>query len=107
MNNAYFDFAEPKNEPVLSYAPGSHERKMLQAALAELKGQVRDIPMYIDGREERGEVTREIRAPHEHAHLLGKFHVSNEENVHDAIDAALSVRETWAAMSWNTERRFF
>ena len=37
MNNAYFDFAEPKNEPVLSYAPGSAERKALQKVLAEMK----------------------------------------------------------------------
>ncbi len=107
MNNAYFDFAEPKNEPVLSYAPGSHERKALKAALAELKGQVRDIPMYIDGKEVRGEVKREIRPPHEKGHLLGHFYPSNEENVHDAIDAALSVRETWAALSWEHRAAIF
>ena len=107
MNNAYFDFAEPKNEPVLNYAPNSPERKALQAALAELKGQVRDIPMYIDGREVRGEAKKEIRPPHEKGHLLGHFYPSNEENIHDAIDAALSVRETWASMSWEHRATIF
>jgi hypothetical protein len=37
MNNAYFDFAEPKNETVLNYAPGSPERQALQKAVAEMK----------------------------------------------------------------------
>src|ERR1035437_8358429 len=99
MNNAYFDFAEPKNEPILSYAPDSPERKALQQAIAEMKSQLRDIPMYIDGKEVRGENKREIRPPHETGHLLGYFHVSNEEDIHDAIDAALAAREAWAATS--------
>jgi 1-pyrroline-5-carboxylate dehydrogenase len=54
MNNAHFDFLEPKNEPVLNYAPGSPERKALKHALAELKSQERDIPAYIDGHMRRG-----------------------------------------------------
>lgn len=107
MNNAYFDFAEPKNEVVLGYAPGSAERKALKAALAELKGQVRDIPMYIDGQEVRSGEKREIRPPHETAHLLGYYHASNEQHVHDAIDAALDAREKWAAMNWEHRAAIF
>lgn len=107
MNNAYFDFAEPKNEVVLGYAPGSAERKALKAALAELKGQVRDIPMYIDGQEVRSDVKKDIRPPHETAHLLGHYHESNEQHVHDAIDAALDARDKWAAMNWEHRAAIF
>jgi 1-pyrroline-5-carboxylate dehydrogenase len=107
MNNAYFDFTEPKNETVLSYAPGSAERKGLQAAVAELKGQLRDIPMYIDGREVRSGEKKEIRPPHERKHLLGHFHASNEEHIQQAIDAALAARETWAATSWEHRAAIF
>jgi len=53
MHNAYFHYAEPKNEPVLNYAPGSNERKALQQAIKDLKAQQRDIPMYINGQEVR------------------------------------------------------
>ena len=53
MHNTHLHFAEPKNEPVLSYAPGSAERKALQAALADAKKAVKDIPMYINGEEVR------------------------------------------------------
>ncbi len=107
MNNAYFDFSEPKNEPVLSYAPGSTERKALQKAVAEMKSSLRDIPMYIDGQEVRSGNKKEIRPPHETAHLLGHFHASSEEHVHDAIDAALAARETWAATSWEHRAAIF
>ena len=107
MNNAYFDFAEPKNETVLGYAPGSPERKALKKALGELKSQVREIPMYIDGKEVYSENKNEIRPPHEKGHLLGYYHASNEEDVHDAIDAALSARESWAATSWEHRASIF
>jgi len=107
MNNAYFDFPAPKNEPVLNYAPGSHERKELQKALAELKSQKRDIPMYIDGEEVRTENKKEIRPPHETAHLLGHFSEASEEHVHRAIDAALAARESWAACSWEQRAGIF
>jgi 1-pyrroline-5-carboxylate dehydrogenase len=107
MNNAYFDFAEPKNEPVLGYAPGSAERKALKAALADLKSVQRDIPMYIDGKEVRSGNKVEIRPPHETAHLLGHFHTSDEQHVHDAIDAALNARTKWAAMNWEQRASIF
>ncbi|MES2703436.1 MAG: L-glutamate gamma-semialdehyde dehydrogenase [Bacteroidota bacterium] len=107
MNNAYFDFAEPKNEPVLNYAPGSAERKALQKAVAGLKSEKRDIPMYIDGKEVRSGDKKEIRPPHETAHLLGHFHASTEQHVYDAIDAALAARTKWAAMSWEHRATIF
>ena len=107
MNNAYFDFAEPKNEPVLSYAPGSHERKELQKAIATLKAKKRDIPMYIDGEEVRSDIKKEIRPPHETAHLLGHYYQADEEHVHRAIDAALNVRESWAEMEWEHRAAIF
>jgi 1-pyrroline-5-carboxylate dehydrogenase len=107
MNNAYFDFAEPKNEVVLSYGPQTAERKALKKAIADLKGEVRDIPMYINGQEVRSGNKKEIRPPHETKHLLGHFHASTEQHVHDAIDAALAAREKWAAMSWEHRASIF
>ena len=107
MNNAYFDFAEPKNETVLGYAPHSHERKALKKALEELKSTHRDIPMYINGEEVRSGDKKEIRPPHETSHLLGHFHASGEQHVHDAIKAALGARESWAATSWEHRAAIF
>lgn len=107
MNNAYFDFAEPKNEVVLQYGPGSAERKALQKAVAELKAHQRDIPMYINGEDVRTGITHHIRPPHETSHVLGQYHEGGAEHVHAAIDAALHARSHWAAMSWEHRASIF
>lgn len=107
MNNAYFQFELPKNEPVRSYGPGSKDRQELQAALQELKSQTRDIPMYINGEEVRSGQTVEIRPPHETAHLLGHFHKSDENHVHQAIAAALAAHQRWSETSWEHRASIF
>lgn len=107
MHNAYFNFAEPKNEPVLNYSPGSAERKALQEALKELKAQQRDIPMYINGKEVRTGNTKTIHPPHETAHVLGQFHVGTDVHVREAIDAALAAQEKWAATPWEHRAAIF
>jgi len=107
MHNAYFHYAEPKNEPVLNYGPGSAERKALQQALKDLKSEVRDIPMYINGKEVRSGDKKEIRPPHETGHLLGHFHAGGEEHVRQAIDAALAARRQWADTPWEHRAAVF
>jgi len=107
MHNAYFNFAEPLNEPVLNYAPDSAETKALKAALSAAKSVEKDIPMYINGAEVRSGNTQEIRPPHETAHLLGKFHKSDESHVHAAIDAALGARKAWSEMAWEHRAAIF
>ena len=47
MANAFFDLPAVRNEPVLSYAPGSPERMALKTSLQALKSSTLDIPMYI------------------------------------------------------------
>lgn len=107
MNNGYFFFNEPKNEPVRAYAPGSDDANNLKAAVAELKAQQRDIPMYINGQEVRSGDTKEIRPPHELAHVLGQFHAGDASHVKDAIAAALAARESWANTSWEHRAAVF
>jgi 1-pyrroline-5-carboxylate dehydrogenase len=107
MHNAYFHFAEPKNEPVLNYASGSPERKALQQALKELKSQEREIPMYIGGTEVKSGNLKDIRPPHETAHLLGRFHAGTEEHVRQAIAAGLSARKQWADTPWEHRAAIF
>jgi 1-pyrroline-5-carboxylate dehydrogenase len=107
MSNGYFHFAEPKNEPVLAYAPGSPERKALQETLKTLKAEQRDIPMYINGKEVRSGDRQEIRPPHETGHLLGHFHAGGAQHVHDAIAAALAAREKWANTPWEERAAVF
>ncbi|MBC7828502.1 MAG: L-glutamate gamma-semialdehyde dehydrogenase [Chitinophagaceae bacterium] len=103
----YFNYPLPQNEPVLNYAPGSNEREILKKVLDELRSQQIDIPMYIGSGEVRTGDTKPIHPPHEIAHTLAHFHAGNESHVHQAIDAALRARETWADMQWETRANIF
>ena len=53
MPNAIFNLALPDNEEVKSYAPGTPERELLKAKLAEMQNQKVDIPLIIGGKEIR------------------------------------------------------
>ena len=54
----------PVNEPVLSYAPGSPERKRLKEVLAELKKET-DVPLYIGLQEMNTGQKSAMHPPHE------------------------------------------
>ena len=107
MQLGYFNYPLPANEPVLSYAPGSPERKSLKEALAALKKKTLDIPMYINGKAVRTGKTMLIHPPHETKHVLGQFHVGTKIHVEKAIDSALKVREDWSNMSWESRAHIF
>ena len=107
MNLGYFNYPLPVNEPVFSYAPGTPEREALKNALAQLKQEEVDIPMYIGGEEVRSGERIAIHPPHEISHTLGYFHASGEAHIVQAIDAALKAREAWHNMSWENRAGIF
>jgi 1-pyrroline-5-carboxylate dehydrogenase len=107
MSLGYFSYPLPANEPVLSYAPGSNEKKALKKAIADLKKKELDIPMYIGGKAVKTGKKIAIHPPHEIAHTLGYFHMGEEKHVKQAIDAALKAREDWATMSWENRAHIF
>ena len=107
MQNGHFSYPLPPNEPVMSYAPGSPEKLRLKAVLQELKALSVDVPMVIGGKEVRTGKKVSIRPPHEHQHVLGYFHEGDAGHVRLAIDAALSAKESWASMSWESRAQIF
>ena len=107
MQLGYFNYPLPVNEPVLNYAPGSTERKLLKEALASLKKKTLDIPMYINGKAVKTGKTQSIHPPHETKHLLGHFHVGTKIHVEKAIESALKVRENWSNMTWESRAHIF
>ena len=107
MSNAFFSVPKAINEPVKSYAPGSPERKLLKAAIADLKSKQADIPMFIGGKEVRSGNTINIYPPHELSHLLGKYHKGDESHVRLAIDAALKAKHDWENTPWEQRATIF
>ena len=102
MFNGIFRIPRPINEPCLQYTPGSPERTELFSRLQEmLNGQI-DVPMIIDGQEVRNGNLADIRCPHNHQHVLGKYHQADGEYAIKAIDAAEKAKKEWGQMPWES-----
>src|SRR4051812_34836426 len=107
MPKGIFKVPVAVNEPIKQYAPGSAERKDLQAMLKELRNKEMDIPMYIGGKEVRSDKKVRIAPPHDHKHTLGHFHKSEKVHIEQAIKAALAAREKWVNLSWEHRAGIF
>ncbi len=102
MFNGIFHVPRPANEPCLDYAPGSPERAALSAKLKEMLKQQVEVPMIIDGKEERSGKLADIRCPHDHQHLLGRYHQAGADYTKKAIDAAERAKKDWGRMPWES-----
>ena len=107
MSTGFFHIPTPKNETVLSYAPGSKERAALKKALADARATVMDIPMYIGAEEVRTNNKKSLSPPHDHTHVLAYFHQGDKSHVEQSIHAALAAKELWAALSWENRASIF
>jgi 1-pyrroline-5-carboxylate dehydrogenase len=107
MANAIVSVPPPRNEPVLTYAPGTAERRALRAELARLAGETLDIAPRIGGaRVETGKLAR-ATMPHRHAHVLATWHQAGETEAKRAIDAALAAHADWSRMAWEDRAAIF
>ncbi len=97
----------PKNEPILSYAPGTPERKALQAELERMSNETIEIPLIIGGKEVKtGKMAKAVE-PHNHKNVLANFHQATEKEVNMAIEAALAARKKWAATPYQARAAVF
>lgn len=95
-----FRVPQPVNEPPLDYAPGSAEVKAVTARIAELSEEVLQLPHVIAGQRVMSDMTTPVVPPHDHQRLIAELSTASEAIVTDAIEAALEVRERWAATPW-------
>jgi 1-pyrroline-5-carboxylate dehydrogenase len=90
----------PVNEPNYTYAPGTPQRAELKARLKSMAAETVDIPIIIGGKEIRTGETHQVTMPHDHAHVLGQYHMARPEHVQQAAAAANAARRDWAAWPW-------
>ena len=100
MNNAIYNFRDPKNEPVQTYLPGSSERNRLIDELDDQYNKVVDIPVVIGGEEIHTGKTGKVVMPSEHGHILAVYHIATEKEVDMAIQAALDAKCEWMTLAW-------
>ena len=107
MSKGFFQVPTAYNEPIKSYAPGSPEREeVLKQYRTYFDGDT-DIPMYIGGKDVKTGNTKLISPPHDHKHIVGKYHTANREDISNAISNALMAREQWANLEWEQRAAIF
>ncbi|GJM44289.1 MAG: 1-pyrroline-5-carboxylate dehydrogenase [Gemmatimonadota bacterium] len=107
MSNGLFRTMMPENEPVLGYAPGSPERPALKSAIRRVGSKTIEIPLVIGGRRVKTGKLAECRSPHDHEHLLGRYHKAGKKEVQAAVDAAAKAWPEWSRMDWQDRAAIF
>ncbi|KAH7142712.1 Aldehyde/histidinol dehydrogenase, partial [Dactylonectria estremocensis] len=93
-----FRYPEPTNAEGLSYAPGSDERRLLTAALAEMEKVTAEVPSIINGeRIYTGRKSSQVNPWNRNGRPLAEYHEVDQETVQEkAIPGALAARKKWA-----------
>ncbi len=92
----------PANEPVRGYAPGSPERAGLERRIKELAGERAELTGTIGGRQRMaGGDPIEVVQPHRHRAVLGTTAQATDDDVRDAVDAALAAGPSWRDLPYD------
>src|ERR671935_10406 len=97
----------PRNESVLDYAPGSTERRELEARLEQMRSERLEIPCVIGGEEVRTGDTFEAVMPHDKDHVLAAVHKAGAAEVEKAIAASAEAWEDWHRLPWEERAAVF
>src|SRR5829696_7542757 len=98
----------PRNEPVLSYAPGSAERAALESRLTELAGDPIEQTSTIGGRQRMAAGEKfEVVQPHRHAAVLGTSAQSTHADAQAAIRSAKEAAPAWRDLSYDDRAAIF
>ncbi len=98
---------EPRNEPVLAYAPGSPETIRLAARLESMQREETEIPMVIDGKDVSTGDLKDIRPPHDHRRVVARYHAGGAGHVEEAIAAAKRAQPAWRALPFEQRISIF
>jgi 1-pyrroline-5-carboxylate dehydrogenase len=107
MNHGTCTPPTPINEPVKSYVPGSPERTELQRRLDAMRHETIEIPCVIGGREVRTGRTELSVEPHEHGHVLAKYHKAGPKELEQAIAAAGEAWKSWSELPFEARASVF
>ncbi|KAM5341623.1 hypothetical protein ACJ41O_014654 [Fusarium nematophilum] len=96
-------YPEPDNAGGLSYAPGSEERTLLTAALAEMESSAAEVPSIINGeRIYSGSKSSQTNPWNRNGRPLAEYHEVDCDTVETkAIPGALEARKKWANMPFS------
>ncbi len=105
--NAIIKVPIPFNEPIYSYAPGSRERKDVKTQLEKMLNEEIEIPLIIGGKEVRSGKLADCRCPHDHNHLLARYHKAGPPELDRAVEEAKKAWKDWSEMDWRSRVSIF
>ncbi|MGX1929010.1 L-glutamate gamma-semialdehyde dehydrogenase [Flagellimonas sp. 2504JD4-2] len=107
MGKGFFQVPTAYNEPIKSYAPGTPEREEVLKQYDEYYNGNVEVPLYIGSEEIKTGNTRPMSPPHEHAHVVGQYHLAEKKHIDQAISNALEARDAWANLTWEQRAAIF
>jgi 1-pyrroline-5-carboxylate dehydrogenase len=107
MHDTVLQVPHPLNEAVRAYAPGSVERAQLKDALAKVASEVVEIPCVVGGQRVNTGRVIDVVMPHDHKHVIARFHRADGDTADRAIRAALDARREWASLRWEARAAVF
>jgi 1-pyrroline-5-carboxylate dehydrogenase len=107
MKHGTFTPPLPVNEPVKSYAPGSPEKAELKRRLESMGNENVEIPLLIGGKEVRTGKTENCVEPHDHRHVLGKYHKGGAKEIESAVAAANAAWKGWSETPFEARAAVF
>ncbi|MFS4483758.1 L-glutamate gamma-semialdehyde dehydrogenase [Hyunsoonleella sp. 2307UL5-6] len=107
MGKGFFNVPIAVNEPVKSYAPGSPERDAVLNTYKTMFNSKVEVPLYINGENITTGNTKTMSPPHDHKHIVGTYHLAEQNHIDDAITTALEARKTWSQMPWEQRAGIF
>jgi 1-pyrroline-5-carboxylate dehydrogenase len=97
----------PKNEPVKNFESGSAEKVSLKNQLKKMLAEEIEIPLIIGGQEIRTGQLADCRCPHDHHHLLGRYHKAGPDEIARAVAASKVAWKDWSEMDWVSRSAIF
>jgi 1-pyrroline-5-carboxylate dehydrogenase len=98
----------PRNEPVLTYAPGSAERAELQTRLKELAAEPLELTTTIGGRQRMAGGERfDVVQPHRHAAVIGTSAHATHADAEEAVRCAKEAAPAWQELSYDDRAAVF
>lgn len=107
MLKGFFNIPKAVNEPVKAYAPNSSEKTRVLETYKTMWNSKIEVPLYIGSEEIFTGNTKNMSAPHDHQHSVGKYHLAEKSHVEKAIANALESRTKWANMAWEQRAAIF
>ncbi len=101
MNEAFFHFTKPANEPVKAYQDGDACWKDLLEEMDTQAANPIEIPCVIGGKRIYTEKTIQAIEPHRHSSVLATVHMAGPGELKQAVEAAMAAKKEWEALPWH------